>query len=862
PRRRRGDGDEPSAESAAIPVAAPAAGLPSRPRKTFDEDNLVLPAAPSGNLTADISTAGSDWSPETVNPGAGGLPSRTRAGTSAWQQPDAETPAATTPASPAARAGLFSGFRGRTAAELAADENVASESAAAPAADPVRAPWMALGGAHAAPEVPIVVPSLVDEDEEPWAPVQADASVDEVPGLVSDEEPAAAWAAPVAEPVAEWTAPVVEEPAAEWTAPVVEEPAAEWTAPVVEEPAAEWTAPVVDEPAAEWTAPEVAEPAAEWTAPVVEEPAAKWTAPVVEEPAAEWTAPEWAVSEVAEPAAQWTAPAVEEPAAEWTAPVVEEPAAEAPATEWAEPAAEWTAPVVEEPAAEWTAPVVEEPAAEWTAPVVEEPAAEWTAPAVEEPAAEWTAPVVEEPAAEWTASEVAQPVAEPARAFTSYSGYAGWSAAAAAAAAAAPSSSDFERTLDEARAWHTGAIPAIPEPHTEPEAAPAWPTPTWDAVPSWEEQAAVVPQLEAEAEPEPEVAPEPVVEPEPVAEVALEPAAEEPEWAPTTPAWGDHAWSTPELVADEDTQLFTPVEAAGAVEPLSRRGADAEPVAEPVIEPVAEPVAEWSAPEVAQPVAEVAPEQAAYAQPAWAPTAVGTSQAPEGFADVVQAAPAEKGRKRFGLFGKRKSEEAAVEAPAPLQQQPAAPVEPVRSSAWAQPAQVAPVAPVTEQPAGPSWASSWNAPSAPEPTPVAPEPVAPHASWSAPEWARPAAGGAAPLSSVPHPSLPPSVAPRVGTLDDDVAAMLALRSDIQEQALSELSQLSAYRPAAVGGQAERLTKRVPTAMPAAAPGPEESAAPVQRDADELRSRLSNFQSGTSRGRRAAGDSADQNSTTS
>ena len=90
---------------------------------------------------------------------------------------------------------------------------------------------------------------------------------------------------------------------------------------------------------------------------------------------------------------------------------------------------------------------------------------------------------------------------------------------------------------------------------------------------------------------------------------------------------------------------------------------------------------------------------------------------------------------------------------------------------------------------------------------------------------------AAPSSSVPHPSLPPSVAPRVGTLDDDVAAMLALRSDIQEQALSELSQLSAYRPAAVGGQAERLTKRVPTAMPAAAPGPEESAAPVQRDAD-------------------------------
>ncbi|WP_034649534.1 hypothetical protein, partial [Cellulomonas sp. HZM] len=110
----------------------------------------------------------------------------------------------------------------------------------------------------------------------------------------------------------------------------------------------------------------------------------------------------------------------------------------------------------------------------------------------------------------------------------------------------------------------------------------------------------------------------------------------------------------------------------------------------------------------------------------------------------------------------------------------------------------------------------------------------------------------APAGSVPQPSLPPSVAPRIGTLDDDVAAMLALRSDIQEQALSELSQLSAYRPATATGSAGSLTKRVPTAVPASTPGPDEAPAPIQRDADELRSRLSNFQSGTSRGRRAAG----------
>jgi hypothetical protein len=87
--------------------------------------------------------------------------------------------------------------------------------------------------------------------------------------------------------------------------------------------------------------------------------------------------------------------------------------------------------------------------------------------------------------------------------------------------------------------------------------------------------------------------------------------------------------------------------------------------------------------------------------------------------------------------------------------------------------------------------------------------------------------------------------------------MLALRSDIQEQALSELSQLSAYRPAASGGSAERLTKRVAQAVPASTIA-EDDGKPVQRDADQLRSRLSSFQSGTSRGRNATDDPTNQN----
>ena len=80
--------------------------------------------------------------------------------------------------------------------------------------------------------------------------------------------------------------------------------------------------------------------------------------------------------------------------------------------------------------------------------------------------------------------------------------------------------------------------------------------------------------------------------------------------------------------------------------------------------------------------------------------------------------------------------------------------------------------------------------------------------------------------------------------------MLAMRSDIQEQALSELSQLSAYRPASMGMTGETLQRRVPSAVPSAVPAADEGK-PVQRDADQLRSRLSSFQSGTSRGRRAS-----------
>jgi hypothetical protein len=96
-----------------------------------------------------------------------------------------------------------------------------------------------------------------------------------------------------------------------------------------------------------------------------------------------------------------------------------------------------------------------------------------------------------------------------------------------------------------------------------------------------------------------------------------------------------------------------------------------------------------------------------------------------------------------------------------------------------------------------------------------------------------------------------------GALDADVAAMLALRSDIQEQAFAELGQLAAYRPSVVGASASNsLKRRVPTAVPAQVAQPD-SGRPTSRDADQLRSRLSSFQSGTSRGRIAAEQSVER-----
>jgi signal transduction histidine kinase len=356
---------------------------------------------------------------------------------------------------------------------------------------------------------------------------------------------------------------------------------------------------------------------------------------------------------------------------------------------------------------------------------------------------------------------------------------------------------------------------------------------------------------------------------------ADQPAApEEPVWSPVMDL--SDAPLVPAAAPDEP--VWSPVMDLSDA-PLVPAAAPDEPVWSPVMDlsdaPLvpapapAEPAADWNAPawpaavptqasdEPTQPVPSAPALPLASASPAapveeLAPTAWPAVSGPGAQQSV--ASVAEPGRKRrFGLFGRKaKAEEAPVQ---PMSAAPAPVVPTVPAPTWGTPEAAEPVVPA---PAEPVWSAptGWAPTAEPQPAPKAEpawgatpsfgEPVGPAISRPA----VPAAAGAGPWGALDA-GAPVAPGGRDGTLDDDVAAMLALRSDIEEQALSELSQLSAYRPS-MGGSAERLTRRVPTAVPAAEPSAGNH--PIRRDADELRSRLASFQSGTTRGRRAPVDS--------
>jgi anti-sigma regulatory factor (Ser/Thr protein kinase) len=549
-----------------------------------------------------------------------------------------------------------------------------------------------------------------------------------------------------------------------------------------------------------------------------------------------WTLEEPAASAATDQAPTWSSGATSERAHDEFVPASfapETPTASAPLFE--RPAAQpWSQPEVpapDEPVvadAEPPGPAVPVPAA----PVADEPGVElWTPPVVD--LAQWAIPVADAPAFE------PQPDA--------FSGLSGWNAAQGSDTGEDAPYAPFGRSLDEAQAWATGAVPVVPEPVGFPGS-----------------------------------------EPEPVATTSRtgsDSGSGSDDDLVESSAWSDwnadgEPWSVPLL---EEDGVGTHGATNGVSNGVTNGVASLLP---PVVEePTDAPAAAAAEAFVPEP-ADVAEPIDLPVTPAWAPT-----PPTESFHDLVHQGDEGHARRR-GWFGRRKEHTVPTPPPAPVAPTPppvaipatpvVAPVPalPVRSSAWAPAASPVPEPFPRREPA-PAPAAAAPAPAAPvEPAPVPAVPVvaapqapassswAPQATWTPPvattlpdgsaarggwsasDWSAAHTPATGPVPAAGGASGPPehSSGPRIGTLDDEVAAMLALRSDIQEQALSELSQLSAYRPQVVANS-DRLTRRVPTAVPEA---PEIVESTAERDPDEVRSRLASFQSGTARGRRDAG----------
>lgn len=545
----------------------------------------------------------------------------------------------------------------------------------------------------------------------------------------------------------------------------------------------------------------------------VEEPAAEHA----DEPVAEHVDAE----PVAEPAADPTAP----PALVVPGLVPDEPLTAPAWSSWAEPAAD----PVAEPEPVWTpsahldAPL---PGADAPAPWATEPApaaradeAPWqSAPAPQQPApyAQQPAPYAPQPAAyEQQPAPYAQQPAPFGQAFGQPASF-GQPAPAAPAPQVAPAPvqpvAQTPAPLPDFASLLQGGEQAEPAKRTRQKRSffsfrrkgqdAAAPADTRAAAPT---QAPAAPAWPATSTP--------AGAPVPAAQAPVAPAAPVPAEAPAAaanePAWNPSAAWAP---ATEHRAPAAPAEPTWSAAPASEWGSA----------PAASDAPGWGAPAAsgaypgttsqptaaqlpAQPVAPAWSAAPPQAEPAWSP-----------------AAPAEQAEPSW--------------AAAPTTPQAGSPL-PTRTRGDVPPPAPEPAPAADRKPHRDisAWASSWSPDggSVPQPTPAP--------SWSA--QPAPAASAA-----------PAAPGARQGGMDTEAAAMLGLRADIQEQALSELSQLSAYRPQVDVPAGGSLTRRVPTAIPAAPeisqPAPGQATA---RDADGLRDRLASFQSGSRRGRRAQGD---------
>lgn len=515
----------------------------------------------------------------------------------------------------------------------------------------------------------------------------------------------------------------------------------------------------------------------------------------------------WTTAEQWPPADEQWAPAAATPSA-WAAP------AEPVAQEWqaVEPAPAWDAQQpAQQPAPTPQAWQAVEPQPGWDAPAqppqapeawqVADPEPEWEAPRAPEPAQAW-----QEPQQAWT--EPAQGWAEPQQAWQE------------------PGAPISEVPL-------AGSVPADAAPLAESYTAipAAWASSGGDASGAWAEQPADFSALVD--------GPRPEKHGRGLFGRRRDRRAGKDAAAPAAPPIPPAAPVGAPVFAPADA-VFPPVPAAPAF-PAEPAPAAFRPEPTPV-EPVPAPAA--------APVTPIVP--AWVPGEAWAPTDAGPgTDAAQELADLVPRTPAVTG--------------GFTEVPLATPFQPAVEAAPTGPTAFFPGAE-------DDLDAVPSWPASFapaadvdRAPTAfpaPLPTPAAaPAPVA--AAQPAPTPAAPTPAAQPDPAAAPAP-LPTRGAPQVpaqhsmgsyqpaeeGVVGSTEAhSLLAQRAGIAQQALAELSQLSTYRPQ-VGSSAAPLTRRSPAQIPQA-PALASRKPGQPRDANQVRSLLASFQSGTTRGREAA-----------
>ena len=518
--------------------------------------------------------------------------------------------------------------------------------------------------------------------------------------------------------------------------------------------------------------------------------------------------------------------------------VAETVAAEPAVAEWPPPTEEWAGPV-EQPGADTWPPQEQTPAAATGPTPVPWAAGEAAvAAAAAEPApVQWPTEHVVAPAAgapvPWAAGE-----------------------AAVAAEAVAPVK-PAEAPVPWVPAEAIGVAP-VPWAGDEPEPVPSrWAAPLSPWVTPAEGAAPALPVVAEDVPSEPAVAVE--AAPAPYESEPAEPAEQAEQAVVAQPPYQPSPYQSTldfaELVQGPTRRSMRAPKRRG----WFRRSATQVPAELPVLAQVAAPVPAPLLPVIpptveAAPIAEAAPITDVPALPPELPIRQSAWWTPASGTHVV-AAPGQA-----PVLGTGPSvEEAVPAAVSPLQEEapepwapqigwdpsqaPSAPAAlPARSNgqAWV------PVSAAEPQESWPQYETTPapTPPTASPPTASAPAPSA--AARKAP--AAPASYGG-PMSFTPQPMF---------GFDDEMTSMLAQRADIAQQALAELNQLSTYRPqAVVGSGSSTLTRRTPGTIPAAPAIATSSASPRPgRDANQVRSVISSFQSGTSRGRQLADGGTD------